>query len=462
MSGIRLRVAATALGCACLLLGVASTAGAAASGGKAAAQPQAAAQVPPVKGTLTLSNDNSSLCLGIAGGKDDADAVQEDCNNAIDQIWNAGSEYGKTGYYRIINGDGECLGVLKDSKAAAARVTGWQCDVAKQYYWKWVASSGGDYFLLNYNSGMALGVLGNSMSVGAAVVQVPKGASDSQQWEPIPSLAYESTIQAQQYWAGVSAYPNSGDVSDVEASWIVPKISCPAGSYSRAAVWVGAWGGLTSIGDKTAWLPQIGTDSQCVNGKAYYLLVWEMESFVTGGGNGAQDGYECDSYYCVKGNLPTGKDPFGGSGKVVFVHSGDSVSASVFDEDSSRPGAARRTFYISLSDNTTNHYAAGTIKTNLAVPLANIARQAGVIVESNTVTNLFGIPLPISIFLGLAQFAPLSVGPVYVYGGSGGDSFYRWPMQYGSDQLATPSFPGILDYTQSFVYDCTVTWQHTF
>jgi hypothetical protein len=459
MRGIRLRAPAIALGTACMLLGVAGTAGAAAAGGTDAVQSRAAAQAPPVKGTFTLSNGNSSLCLGITGGKDDADAVQEDCNNAMGQIWNAGSEYGKSGYYRLINGDGECLGVLNGGKAAAARVTGWQCDTAKQFYWKWVSSSGGDYRLVNYNSGMALGVLDNSRSVGAAVVQEP-GTSHSQQWEPVPSLAYESTIQAQEIWAGVSAYPNSGDVTDVEASWIVPKISCAAGSEARAAVWVGLWGSISSLAAQTGWLPQIGTDSVCINGKAYYLFVWEMFSQVTGGGNDAQYGYECDSYYCVSGNLPTGKDPFGRSGKVAFVHPGDSVSASVFNEDSSGSGAARRTLYISLSDNTTNHYAAGTIKTNLAVPLANIARQAGVIVESNPSYNLFGI-IPIPVYSGLAKFARLSIGPVYVYGGNGGDSFYRWPMQYGSHQLATPSFPEILNYTQNFVYDYTVTWQNT-
>jgi hypothetical protein len=463
MRGIRLRAAATALGAACIVLGVASTAGAVTAGGGDTVHSRTAALAPPVKGTFTLSNGNSSLCLGITGGKDDADAVQEDCNNAVDQIWNAGSEYGKTGYYRLINWDGECLGVRNGGKAATARVTGWQCDATKQYYWKWVSSAGGEYHLVNYNSGMALGVLNNSRSVGAAVVQVPEqGASGSQQWEPIPSLAYESTIQASQYWAGVSAYPNNGDVTDVEASWKVPKVSCAAGSYARAAVWVGLWGGLTSIDDKTAWLPQIGTDSQCINGKAYYLLVWEMESQVAGGGNAAQDGYECDSYYCVTGNLPTEKDPFGGSAQVAFLHPGDSVSASVLNEDSSGSGAASRTFYISFSDNKTNHYAAGTMKTNRTVPLADITRQAGVIAESNTGPyDLFGIPIPIPKFYGLAQFAPLSIGPVYVYGGSGGDSFYRWPMQHGSEQLATPSFPGILNYTQNFVYNYSLKWQHT-
>jgi hypothetical protein len=48
-----------------------------------------------------------------------------------------------------------------------------------------------------------------------------------------------------------------------------------------------------------------------------------------------------------------------------------------------------------------------------------------------------------------------------VYGGSGGDSFYRWVMQYGKDQLANTSFPLILAEKPSIVYDYTVTWQHT-
>jgi hypothetical protein len=65
MRGIRLRAAATALGAACILLGVASTAGAVTAGGGDTVQSRTAALAPPVKGTFTLSNGNSSLCLGI-------------------------------------------------------------------------------------------------------------------------------------------------------------------------------------------------------------------------------------------------------------------------------------------------------------------------------------------------------------------------------------------------------------
>jgi hypothetical protein len=58
----------------------------------------------------------------------------------------------------------------------------------------------------------------------------------------------------------------------------VPKVACPTtgiasyGGYGpRAAVWVGLTGTLSSIfATHNAWLPQIGTDSNCLGGKPQY------------------------------------------------------------------------------------------------------------------------------------------------------------------------------------------------
>jgi len=122
--------------------------------------------------TFVLFNLNSFLCLGISGGDDDAPAVQWTCEEVPNQEWHYGSEYGNSGYYQLINGDGECLGVAGSSKSQGARVVGWTCNGHLDQYWQGVGISDGTVFY-NYNSGLVLGVAGNSKAVGAAVVQWP-------------------------------------------------------------------------------------------------------------------------------------------------------------------------------------------------------------------------------------------------------------------------------------------------
>jgi hypothetical protein len=124
--------------------------------------------------TFVLFNLNSFLCLGISGGKDDAPAVQWTCEEVANQEWHYGAEYGNSGYYQLINGDGECLGVAGSSKSKGARVYGWTCNGHLDQYWQGVGISDGTVFN-NYNSGLVLGVAGNSKAVGAAVVQWPYG-----------------------------------------------------------------------------------------------------------------------------------------------------------------------------------------------------------------------------------------------------------------------------------------------
>jgi hypothetical protein len=120
--------------------------------------------------TFVLFNLNSFLCLGISGGNDDAPAVQWNCEKVANQEWHYGLEYGNSGYYRLVNGDNECLGVAGSSKSQGARVVGWTCNGHLDQYWQGVGISDGTVFY-NYNSGLALGVSGNSKAVGAAVVQ---------------------------------------------------------------------------------------------------------------------------------------------------------------------------------------------------------------------------------------------------------------------------------------------------
>lgn len=87
---------------------------------------------------------------------------------------------------------------------------------------------------------------------------------------------------------------------------------------------------------------------------------------------------------------------------------------------------------------------------SFGVPLENIARQGGAMVENNFAGGG-----------GLAPFSGnLSVGPVYVIGGSGAYDFFRWVMNYvyGSYAYVTPL--GIFRYTGGEAeYEYSVSWK---
>ena len=122
-----------------------------------------------------LVNYNSHLCLGIAGGRSDARAVQWNCNNSANQAWHWGTEYGNSGYDQLITGDGQCLGVRGGSTVVGAQVVGWNClpGHRDQYWYMPSLSCSGYYPIANLNSGQVVGVTGNSKSNGANVIQWP-------------------------------------------------------------------------------------------------------------------------------------------------------------------------------------------------------------------------------------------------------------------------------------------------
>jgi len=174
---IRLTIAAAALGVA-----------AATMLGLAAATPADAATGFP------LPNYNSGDCLGILGGADDAPAVQWPCDGSANQTWSYGSQDGDTGYYQLVNGDGQCLGVLGGSTAEGAAVYGWTClgPTHPDQYWEPVESAFiPDYhYLVNLNSGLVVGVLGNSTAQGASVVQwANQDTANNQLWESLAAAA---------------------------------------------------------------------------------------------------------------------------------------------------------------------------------------------------------------------------------------------------------------------------------
>jgi Ricin-type beta-trefoil lectin domain len=168
---VRLTIAAAALGLTGTVLGL------------AVATPAYAATTTPIV------NFNSGYCLGIAGGNDDAPAVQWTCDGSANQSWTQGSEYGNTSYFQIVNGDGQCLGVLGGSTDEGAPVYGWTClgPGHPDQYWTVVKSSTHHYvYFVNLNSGLVLGVSGNSTTQGASVVQWANQNTPNNQLWTIP------------------------------------------------------------------------------------------------------------------------------------------------------------------------------------------------------------------------------------------------------------------------------------
>jgi Peptidase A4 family len=175
---------------------------------------------------------------------------------------------------------------------------------------------------------------------------------------PPPSLPSIKTLPYDNY-AGYAAYPSVGYVMKVQAIWSVPSISCPLLGLPRAAAWVGMWGGTTSINNGTAWLPQIGTVSQCVNGRASYVAFWEMATLVTGQGNAPQ----------MLNSIP--------------VHPNDTIVASVaFLGPATFPnGYERRKFELQIRDTTDNKSAVLYEETSAGVQLGSVIRQGGAVIE---------------------------------------------------------------------------------
>jgi hypothetical protein len=134
----------------------------------------------PTVGDFYIVNYNSlgideGLCLGITGGEDEKPAVQWTCNESANQTWHWGEELGTTGFWQLINGDGECLGVAGGSEDEGADIVGWTClgTGHKDQYWTPDTTYDYEGFLpiFNYKSSYVVGVAGNSTAIGASVVQ---------------------------------------------------------------------------------------------------------------------------------------------------------------------------------------------------------------------------------------------------------------------------------------------------
>jgi hypothetical protein len=329
----------------------------------------------------------------------------------------------------------------------------------------------------------------SAADVGAAssAAQVKGNCAKQQVAKNVNGLCFE-----QGGYAGYSAQLPSGDWAlGITATWTVPTIaSCPqnsANDHPRTAVWVGQWGGMqdllpTSAGGKAdSWLPQIGTLSRCVSGRAVYSIGWEMAADQSGYGNAAQVTMDCpgNTIYklCAYADASYPNNP----SNIMIINPGDQILASVgiVMGNQSEPStkAQPRKFQIYLDDMTTGIIADGYLVTAkgakpVNVSLPAIIDQSGVIVEdqpscslsdifvTHTCTN--GLTLN-----GLAKFTtPIKITAYIAQWKQYKATTNEWVLQRDylgviHDQLAQNSAPSG-SMTGSSGMSWTVTWLRQF
>ena len=99
---------------------------------------------------------------------------------------------------------------------------------------------------------------------------VRAGAQASAAAPLAPRIPYRGSTQESLNWAGyVDVFNKAGIVRSVNASWIVPSVSC-----SKQTTDVAVWVGIDGYNDNT--VEQTGILVQCQAGKAYYYAWYEF------------------------------------------------------------------------------------------------------------------------------------------------------------------------------------------
>lgn len=291
-------------------------------------------------------------------------------------------------------------------------------------------------------------------------------------------------------WSGYSASPSDATVwpGDISANWTVPAVACPplATAKPRTAVWVGLWGGVPQMQDATAWVPQIGTASDCNNLQygpgATYHVVWEMYAMPADNGhpnygNGVQYDLKCkasDPYYNVCARHYASGSIGGTPIHTMMISAGDQINAAVAllatstaDPTKPRP----RSFEIRLTDLNTGDEVQGNITTNQPVTLAQTDAQGGVIVENQPpcgVLDVLHLRCGLA-FNGLAQFpTPINVTgmTLLTYSHTAKLNYTEWVMQRDytlvKSLLAQNSDPTGSAEGTAHGLSFTVTWLRAF
>ena len=197
-------------------------------------------------------------------------------------------------------------------------------------------------------------------------------------------------------WAGWSGH--IGNPVGMVSSWTVPQVDCgvlpqPIQSFiqSRAAIFVGFWGRNLSA-NGSAWLPQIGTNSQCRVGQPFYSVVYQM-------------------FHAGPGGTPIMTD------FTVRVRPADQITASV--SFNGRDASGRLTFTAALKNTTAQSRGEQStfstlLVTSPGVNLDDALWHGGCIVENDD---------------------PNTTSPLLINGTGGGLAKFQNPIQFSQCQI---------------------------
>jgi hypothetical protein len=143
----------------------------------------------PERTVSTIMNDNSDLCLAIAGGSTEnaAAAIQWTCQGGTEQDWRLSRR--TTAAYEIRNDhSGQCLAIGSASTAQGAEALQWPCRTAtNDQAWAEIPDTAGYAALQNLNSGQCLAIGGASTTAGQPAIQWPcRAATRDQHWKITP------------------------------------------------------------------------------------------------------------------------------------------------------------------------------------------------------------------------------------------------------------------------------------
>jgi Protein kinase domain/Ricin-type beta-trefoil lectin domain-like len=147
---------------------------------------------PPAASTgWVIKNSASTWCLGVTGSSTAAGALiaQGHCAEDTSQQWHVTATVTADGYvyYQYRNGhSGLCLDVSGSSATSGAYLVQSTCSDTSDHAQFWrnedTAAGSGGYHLVNYHSGMCMGVQGSSLKSGAKVLQGNCSSNGTQIW----------------------------------------------------------------------------------------------------------------------------------------------------------------------------------------------------------------------------------------------------------------------------------------
>ncbi len=145
---------------------------------------------------MTITNVNSGLPLGVAGGSVNYGAAveQETATGSDSQRWDLIPA--ENGYYKIVNrGSGLALGITNASTAWGTTALQWGDNLTPDHLWSLVDAGNGQVKIINKNSGLALGISGALTTPGTVALQWGDTGTSDHLWtinaSPTPVTASE-------------------------------------------------------------------------------------------------------------------------------------------------------------------------------------------------------------------------------------------------------------------------------